>query len=56
MHSSKMTGSTRGMTMSKGQMGRRLLGVAVVGAVLSFGGAALAIVCFALLLGHLHLY
>src|SRR5689334_9892439 len=42
MHSSKMTGSTRGMTMSKGQRGRRLLGVAVIGAVLSYGGTALA--------------
>jgi len=37
-----MTGSARGMTMSKGQIGRRMLGLAVVGAVFSSGGAALA--------------
>jgi cytochrome c oxidase subunit 2 len=37
-----MTGSARGMTMSKGQIGRRLLGFAVVGAALASGGAAFA--------------
>jgi cytochrome c oxidase subunit 2 len=37
-----MTGSARGMTMSKGQIGRRLLGLAVVGAALAFGGTAFA--------------
>ena len=30
------------MKMSKGQIGRRLLGLAVVGAALVFGGAAFA--------------
>jgi cytochrome c oxidase subunit II len=37
-----MTRSARGMTMSKGQMGRRLLGLAVVGAALVFAGSAFA--------------
>jgi cytochrome c oxidase subunit 2 len=37
-----MTRSASGMTMSKGQIGRRLLGLAVVGAALAFGGAASA--------------
>src|SRR5471032_619236 len=35
-------GSASGMKMSKGQIGRRLLGLAVVGAALVFGGAAFA--------------
>jgi cytochrome c oxidase subunit II len=42
MQLSKMTGSARGMTMSKGHIGRRLLGLAVAGAGLSFGGTAFA--------------
>src|SRR6202795_808767 len=42
MHLSSRTGSARGMTMSKGQIGRRLLGLAVVGAALAFGGTAFA--------------
>jgi cytochrome c oxidase subunit 2 len=37
-----MTRSASGMTMSRGQIGRRLLGVAVAGAALAFGGAAFA--------------
>jgi cytochrome c oxidase subunit II len=42
MHLSSLTRSARGMTMSKGQIGRRLLGLAVVGAALAFGGTAFA--------------
>jgi cytochrome c oxidase subunit 2 len=42
MHLSSLTRSARGMTMSKGQIGRRLLGLAVVGAAPAFGGAAFA--------------
>src|SRR3954447_17390272 len=37
-----MTRSASGMTMSRGQIGRRLLGLAVAGAALAFGGAAFA--------------
>jgi cytochrome c oxidase subunit 2 len=37
-----MQGSASGMKMSKGQMGRRLLGFAVAGVVLAAGGAAFA--------------
>jgi cytochrome c oxidase subunit 2 len=37
-----MTRSASGMIMSRGQIGRRLLGLAVVGATLAFGGAAFA--------------
>jgi cytochrome c oxidase subunit 2 len=42
MHLSSLTRSARGMMMSKGQIGRRLLGLAVVGAALAFGGTAFA--------------
>jgi cytochrome c oxidase subunit 2 len=37
-----MTRSASGMIMSRGQTGRRLLGLAVAGAMLAFGGAAIA--------------